>query len=144
MGGGGGVGVGVFFFLMIRRPPRSTLFPYTTLFRSPSQYAEDQSARIRDHESKEFWRDRFDRVGRVGNGWTYDQGYGAEVRLRDGAIWIEGQLTKESRTRLYRELPADRLLSIEAEITVHPDSRDVTVGIFVARETEGQIGRAHV
>src|SRR3712207_6880765 len=26
---------GVFFFLMIRRPPRSTLFPYTTLFRSP-------------------------------------------------------------------------------------------------------------
>src|SRR5438067_2748621 len=26
----------VFFFLMIRRPPRSTLFPYTTLFRSMS------------------------------------------------------------------------------------------------------------
>src|SRR5256885_3691963 len=26
----------VFFFLMIRRPPRSTLFPYTTLFRSHS------------------------------------------------------------------------------------------------------------
>src|SRR5215212_5573679 len=26
--------VGLFFFLMIRRPPRSTLFPYTTLFRS--------------------------------------------------------------------------------------------------------------
>src|SRR2546429_961411 len=25
-----------FFFLMIRRPPRSTLFPYTTLFRSES------------------------------------------------------------------------------------------------------------
>src|SRR5260221_6921104 len=25
-----------FFFLMIRRPPRSTLFPYTTLFRSQS------------------------------------------------------------------------------------------------------------
>src|SRR2546430_16398443 len=24
----------IFFFLMIRRPPRSTLFPYTTLFRS--------------------------------------------------------------------------------------------------------------
>src|SRR3712207_7437086 len=26
--------VTIFFFLMIRRPPRSTLFPYTTLFRS--------------------------------------------------------------------------------------------------------------
>ena len=30
----GGRGGGRFFFLMIRRPPRSTLFPYTTLFRS--------------------------------------------------------------------------------------------------------------
>src|SRR3712207_9437725 len=28
-----------FFFLMIRRPPRSTLFPYTTLFRSRVQHA---------------------------------------------------------------------------------------------------------
>src|SRR2546426_9612357 len=27
----------LFFFLMIRRPPRSTLFPYTTLFRSLDQ-----------------------------------------------------------------------------------------------------------
>src|SRR3712207_8133765 len=26
----------IYFFLMIRRPPRSTLFPYTTLFRSGS------------------------------------------------------------------------------------------------------------
>src|SRR3712207_8260851 len=28
-----------FFFLMIRRPPRSTLFPYTTLFRSQEPYS---------------------------------------------------------------------------------------------------------
>src|SRR5216683_5804773 len=28
-----------FFFLMIRRPPRSTLFPYTTLFRSRKQFS---------------------------------------------------------------------------------------------------------
>src|SRR3712207_9203544 len=30
-----------FFFLMIRRPPRSTLFPYTTLFRSQVHLAAD-------------------------------------------------------------------------------------------------------
>src|SRR3712207_7022180 len=30
----------VFFFLMIRRPPRSTLFPYTTLFRSHRRNGE--------------------------------------------------------------------------------------------------------
>src|SRR3712207_9560471 len=29
----------LFFFLMIRRPPRSTLFPYTTLFRSGHPHA---------------------------------------------------------------------------------------------------------
>src|SRR2546429_3789424 len=31
--------LGFFFFLMIRRPPRSTLFPYTTLFRSRARLA---------------------------------------------------------------------------------------------------------
>src|SRR2546422_9523881 len=31
----------LFFFLMIRRPPRSTLFPYTTLFRSWHDKGED-------------------------------------------------------------------------------------------------------
>src|SRR6266853_2986625 len=32
----------IFFFLMIRRPPRSTLFPYTTLFRSAVASAQVQ------------------------------------------------------------------------------------------------------
>src|SRR5260370_29076647 len=36
-----------FFFLMIRRPPRSTLFPYTTLFRSPTCWAPPPSSRPR-------------------------------------------------------------------------------------------------
>src|SRR5258708_24938243 len=31
----------LFFFLMIRRPPRSTLFPYTTLFRSKHDLDDD-------------------------------------------------------------------------------------------------------
>src|SRR5438876_5123830 len=31
--------VSLFFFLMLRRPPRSTLFPYTTLFRSSNRKA---------------------------------------------------------------------------------------------------------
>src|SRR3712207_8684247 len=51
-----------FFFLMIRRPPRSTLFPYTTLFRSvdrpvagdghdhlPVDVAEGPDERVGDH-----------------------------------------------------------------------------------------------
>src|SRR2546430_12764927 len=35
-----------FFFLMIRRPPRSTLFPYTTLFRSYKVYLRDAKNRF--------------------------------------------------------------------------------------------------
>src|SRR2546430_10929626 len=41
-----------FFFLMIRRPPRSTLFPYTTLFRS--------SAKIRASEVRKQKTDERD------------------------------------------------------------------------------------
>src|SRR2546426_2895578 len=48
-----------FFFLMIRRPPRSTLFPYTTLFRSVrARTADDQpgghgfaGALLREHHA---------------------------------------------------------------------------------------------
>src|SRR5438132_10015735 len=36
-----------FFFLMIRRPPRSTLFPYTTLFRSAARSARRTRLRRR-------------------------------------------------------------------------------------------------
>src|ERR1035438_10572325 len=46
----------VFFFLMIRRPPRSTLFPYTTLFRSG-----DLLGRLADSGHKTQLQGRFDR-----------------------------------------------------------------------------------
>src|SRR3712207_8348954 len=39
---------GLCFFLMIRRPPRSTLFPYTTLFRSEGRKDERLGAKV-DH-----------------------------------------------------------------------------------------------
>src|SRR5256885_15062968 len=37
----------IFFFLMIRRPPRSTLFPYTTLFRSDCPRTTSRSSACR-------------------------------------------------------------------------------------------------
>src|ERR1039457_7601350 len=49
----------VLFFLMIRRPPRSTLFPYTTLFRSlhalpaPARLRGDGSRYRREYRSEE-------------------------------------------------------------------------------------------
>src|SRR5437667_7427464 len=52
-----------FFFLMIRRPPRSTLFPYTTLFRSALRarcsgggYSQDDRQRSRSHGHHVWFR----------------------------------------------------------------------------------------
>src|SRR6266536_2194774 len=47
-----------FFFLMIRRPPRSTLFPYTTLFRSPRDLAADPRRRCAKRCPRHARRDR--------------------------------------------------------------------------------------
>src|SRR3712207_7169665 len=48
----------VFFFLMIRRPPRSTLFPYTTLFRSAIPLVASVQVLVR-----ELWVERMDEQG---------------------------------------------------------------------------------
>src|SRR5690606_39277196 len=47
-----------FFFLMIRRPPRSTLFPYTTLFRSDEDLAVSPLLRLSPHAPRR-WFHRF-------------------------------------------------------------------------------------
>src|SRR6266542_5311525 len=47
----------LFFFLMIRRPPRSTLFPYTTLFRPLQDWAREPFVLVRVWLFQ-TWRDR--------------------------------------------------------------------------------------
>src|SRR5437588_7551137 len=48
----------MFFFLMIRRPPRSTLFPYTTLFRSGARRKKDAT----DGEGAKRWPSTFESI----------------------------------------------------------------------------------
>src|SRR5256885_12695521 len=50
-----------FFFLMIRRPPRSTLFPYTTLFRSPRGHAAGPLGRRGRRHRRDLYARRADR-----------------------------------------------------------------------------------
>src|SRR5688572_31393683 len=76
-----------FFFLMIRRPPRSTLFPYTTLFRSPWQ----------------LW------LGRTKQGQPVDE-LGDRARWRGGAT--DGVAGRRNRRRV-DETVAGRLRSEE-------------------------------
>src|SRR2546426_7863159 len=65
----------LFFFLMIRRPPRSTLFPYTTLFRSHREGPLQQHAAVRadqrgrqhaDHRERGIASAHVRRVGKDG------------------------------------------------------------------------------
>src|SRR3972149_4696025 len=50
--------ISVFFFLMIRRPPRSTLFPYTTLFRSCAACPAAPAPAPRSRAARRSCRDR--------------------------------------------------------------------------------------
>src|SRR6266536_4026327 len=60
-----------FFFLMIRRPPRSTLFPYTTLFRAasaaprPGRWPRPHRGRHRSEEHTSELQSRVDLVCRL-------------------------------------------------------------------------------
>src|SRR2546422_2908974 len=74
-----------FFFLMIRRPPRSTLFPYTTLFRSRQADVDLRPADVALH------RPAFLRVRRDDRE--------VEARGRNGAQPARGQGDRKS-TRL--------------------------------------------
>src|SRR3712207_9462837 len=55
--------VDLVFFLMIRRPPRSTLFPYTTLFRSIQAVERSEILAI-DHQSQEKLLKQFPQIER--------------------------------------------------------------------------------
>src|SRR5438034_8084176 len=70
------------FFLMILQPPSSTLFPYTTLFRSVVTIARRQAAsgvasRVKGDVSL-TWTGRFRRLARLGAGRRSNRGISAD------------------------------------------------------------------
>src|SRR2546425_6843147 len=74
---------------MIRRPPRSTLFPYTTLFRSPSSLDREQRGQL--------------------------HGVGVEVQAMDGLRAVEKIVEGELEERLHRRAgPARRDFGLAA------------------------------
>ena len=57
----------LFFFLIIRRPPRSTLFPYTTLFRSAHKVLHPNNTAIPKYISKNIKPKEHNRITRSAN-----------------------------------------------------------------------------
>src|SRR3982750_4011653 len=107
-----------FFFLMIRRPPRSTLFPYTTLFRSAARSRDallgqrhEQRQRTRSREPARRHRRRRERPpqgqpprrreGQRADG-ELAAGQGARCRRRDREPrtehWPVGPVTQNEKT----------------------------------------------
>src|SRR5258708_33368082 len=92
----------VFFFLMIRRPPRSTLFPYTTLFRSLTKaMIRSWSERMISHTGTET-RPRLLREAAVGNigQWGRSEEHTSELQSPDHLVCrllLEKKKTVSSR-----------------------------------------------
>src|SRR2546425_13264914 len=92
-----------FFFLMIRRPPRSTLFPYTTLFRSLYRNNGDGT-----------FTDVTDRAGLRGRGWTgdaavFDYDEDGFLDLFVPSMFGRGQLYRNSGHGTFTDVTAQTL-----------------------------------
>src|SRR2546422_5459343 len=76
-----------FFFLMIRRPPRSTLFPYTTLFRSRSTYP---ALRIENRPAKRaaIWAGKITSIAISGS----QRGSGKDPRSEEHTSELQSRL----------------------------------------------------
>src|SRR5690606_41987071 len=72
-----------FFSVMIRRPPRSTLFPYTTLFRSLSDAPQCRGRHRAKGRRQGLLYRRQDRHGREGDQWSLRQKEGADPRSEE-------------------------------------------------------------
>src|SRR5687767_7650809 len=91
-------GVVAFFFLRIRRPPRSTLFPYTTLFRSDVPVIRDDGGDFRLRVAGERPERALLDAGDDGRGaGGHDRSF--DVRRRDQHL-VRGRVARSEGTRL--------------------------------------------
>src|SRR3712207_8723924 len=100
-----------FFFLMIRRPPRSTLFPYTTLFRSPPETARRYAAllsSLEDVEGTELAGETVEvaLLEKGGDGWreTRSEEHTSELQSRQYLVCrllLEKNKERKSHIRYY-------------------------------------------
>ena len=98
----GGRGGGRFFFLMIRRQPRSTLFPYTTLFRSDPTFSGSNVGGFGNTPNSFRWQfiqmsggdeasllfEKIDFSNSTGNGITYSYAHALQTGFENDRLQI--------------------------------------------------------
>src|SRR2546429_4518384 len=94
-----------FFFLMIRRPPRSTLFPYTTLFRSCVSSAN-------------FWRFRISRATLQTSRKMRSEEHTSELQSRLHLV-CRLLLEKKKQIRIKPDAFREELTLVDAQVHEH-------------------------
>src|SRR5260370_3465598 len=100
---------------MIRRPPRSTLFPYTTLFRSPCQLPTDETIPLARYGSSHSGRSKS--VYRMGLGHRY--GRNARSRSEEHTSELQSHLNLVCRLLLEKK----KKTQYDTTIRVRPVTR---------------------
>src|SRR3712207_6854380 len=99
-----------FFFLMIRRPPRSTLFPYTTLFRSSSGAAPRANRR---RELGQHGRGGVPRHALVGDRPAVDQLLARQLlRSEEHTSELQSRQYLVCRLLLEKKKPQDTIIAL--------------------------------
>src|SRR2546430_11467690 len=97
---------------MIRRPPRSTLFPYTTLFRSVTD-------RVRTREVDDGWIRLGPALGEIQIDEQRSEEHTSELQSQSNLV-CRLLLEKKKTTRHPTARPADRLARTEAAAATRP------------------------
>src|SRR3989449_6717751 len=108
-----------FFFLMIRRPPRSTLFPYTTLFRS-TKLLRGEMPGAEASTGKMIWVETHQRLQELAMELEgpYAQLLKGADRAVDGGVWQHSFLRSRANsieggtTEIQKNIIAERLLGL--------------------------------
>ena len=112
-----------FFFLLIRRPPRSTLFPYTTLFRStlgeqPKGVQDKLKKFLREQEGEDTWQYRQEQDYRDITNNVLDDMPEAEISKRLKEVGIPGIKYLDGASRSKGEGDFNYVIFDEADVAI--------------------------
>src|SRR3712207_4701865 len=128
--------ISVVFFLMIRRPPRSTLFPYTTLFRSEvEEVANNYRLKKKRNKKRRSSRNRLVELRAYEHG-DYSEFYRVHRRVIELSDYLSHQLVKMA---FWAAAPKDELSRVVNELADLQDAIDAAVVCLKQRAEDDEL-----